>query len=102
MLPRGPYALRVAAFVAVGIAILLTIHYRVSEILAYGLMGFYFGLFIALIVWTTQRLEDIGWSRWWAILMCLSGPNLILMIVLMLKRGYPSQGTSEDLEQDTT
>ncbi len=87
VMSRGPYALRVAIFVAVGIGILLTIAFRVSEILLYGLMGFYFGLFVALIVWTTQRLADIGWSRWWAILICVSGANLILVIILMLKPG---------------
>ncbi|MGD1879144.1 MAG: DUF805 domain-containing protein [Kiloniellaceae bacterium] len=88
-LSRRPYALRtLAAFLAMlvlssltksaggGSAFLSIIDVIVSVV-----------LWIQIVVWSVHRVNNIGWSKWWCLLILLPLVNIVFWFVLLFKIG---------------
>ena len=88
-LTRGEYAIRTLC--AVGVGILLNLIGSASVILALPALVITIILYVLTVSWTVHRLQDVGASRWVALLFILPFIGFIVWIALMF---VPTKGES--------
>ena len=83
---RTPYILRsgVAVFViaaAVGLAYVASVDALLVGLAVGGVIGFFW------LFWSIYRLQDLGWSRNWMLLLLIPVASEILWLLLLIKKG---------------
>ena len=85
-MPRTPYILRsgVGVFViaaAVGLAYVASVDALLVGLAVGGVVGFFW------LFWSIYRLQDLGWSRNWMLLLLIPVASEILWLLLLIKKG---------------
>ena len=88
---RGGFAIRVIVMFAIATVVGL-VPYG-DDLLIENLVITIMGLVFALIttVWSVHRLNEIGWSRWWALLTWVPFVNFVMLAVLSFKGAKPNE-----------
>ena len=87
---RTPYILRsgVAVFViaaAVGLAYVASVDALLVGLAVGGVIGFFW------LFWSIYRLQDLGWSRNWMLLLLIPVASEILWFFLLIKKGREAE-----------
>ena len=91
-LARKAYALRTisayGAMLLIGFLAGATEGEAASSLLASG-VGLLMNLTLAILalVWSVHRVQDIGWAKWWCLLLFVPLVGLIFWLVLLFKPG---------------
>ena len=75
----------------------------VASIIALGAAEAWFPPLVVLFLvlnfllfrWTAMRLNDVGWSRWWALLWLLPVAGTVMAVALCFKRPPPIENTAD-------
>jgi uncharacterized membrane protein YhaH (DUF805 family) len=94
-LTRLPNFCRVLALISVGfiLGVLseVTGNPGMAELALIGV-----GLWVLHLVWAVHRAQDIGWSKWWCLLLQVPVVNLVTLLALLL---WPSRKIKEQQEK---
>jgi uncharacterized membrane protein YhaH (DUF805 family) len=87
-LSRNSYVVRTLGLF-VGLVVVSVIAYLISEAIGNGISalgGLVFTIFLAL--WSSHRSQEVGWSKWWSLLLMLPVVGLIFWVILLFKPSH--------------
>jgi hypothetical protein len=87
-LTRIPYAIRTIGFFVFAVALLLAgFIYEISLGGGVGIFVVVIGASALYVLWSVYRTQDIGWSRWWNLLLFIPITHLVWVIILIIMPG---------------